>query len=200
VGGMGFAIVRPVAGYGALEGGAAVRDFFGRVASKASAMAGSYWAFLTASLVILIWGISGPVFGFSDTWQLVINTGTTIVTFLMVFLIQNSQNREARATQLKLDELIRSVDRASDRLIDIEEGSDEELDRLESIFRRRAERVRAKVESSEIETSKAADDLANLAVETAKEADEADVAANAAADAASAVTGGGRRNNQRASD
>ena len=85
---------------------------------------------------MLVWGITGPLFGFSDSWQLVINTGTTIVTFLMVFLIQNTQNRDARAIHLKLDELIRSTNAARNKLIDLEECSDEELDRIKREFDR----------------------------------------------------------------
>jgi low affinity Fe/Cu permease len=87
-------------------------DGFGRFAAGASFWLGSKWAFLCAGLIIAAWVISGPVFHYSDTWQLVINTGTTIVTFLMVFLIQNTQNRDARAINLKLDELIRAIDKA----------------------------------------------------------------------------------------
>jgi low affinity Fe/Cu permease len=120
-----------------------MRDSFARFASTASKLTGTYWAFLIAAGIIVVWGASGPVFGFSDTWQLVINTGTTIVTFLMVFLIQNSQNRESRATQLKLDELIRAVGSASDRLIDIEGADEEDLERLQEVFRRRAEKLRS---------------------------------------------------------
>jgi low affinity Fe/Cu permease len=88
----------------------------------------------------VIWGITGPLFHFSDTWQLVINTGTTIVTFLMVFLIQNTQNRDAKAIHLKLDELIRSVDTARNSLVDLEDLSDEELGKLEDEFRKFRER------------------------------------------------------------
>jgi len=95
-------------------------DRFGKFAARASFWVGSKWAFLFAALVIALWAISGPIFHYSDTWQLVINTGTTIVTFLMVFLIQNTQNRDARAINLKLDELIRAVDKARNNMIDIE--------------------------------------------------------------------------------
>ncbi len=105
-------------------------DHFGRFASTASCWVGSRWAFMCAGLVIAAWAVSGPIFHFSDTWQLVINTGTTIVTFLMVFLIQNTQNRDARAINLKLDELIRAVDKASNHMINIEKLSDVELDTL----------------------------------------------------------------------
>lgn len=105
---------------------------------------GHYWAFTVAVFGCLIWAASGPFFGFSDTWQLVINTGTTVLTFLMVFLIQNTQNRESRAVQLKLDELIRVMDSASDRLIDIEEDSDDELNRLASTYRQIGNTTRGK--------------------------------------------------------
>ena len=109
---------------------------FHKLSSKASGAVGSPGAFLIAVAVIAAWLVSGPVFHFSDTWQLIINTGTTIVTFLMVFLIQNTQNRDARATHLKLDELIRAVKEARNELIDLEEMSDAELDTLGQEFRR----------------------------------------------------------------
>ncbi|MCU1321145.1 MAG: putative small integral rane protein [Acidobacteriaceae bacterium] len=105
-------------------------DRFGSFAAKTSGWLGSKWAFLAAAGVIVVWAILGPIFHYSDTWQLVINTGTTIVTFLMVFLIQNTQNRDARAINLKLDELIHAVDKARDQMIDIENLSDNELDAL----------------------------------------------------------------------
>ena len=97
---------------------------------------GSSWAFLVALAIIAVWGITGPIFHFSDTWQLIINTGTTIVTFLMVFLIQNTQNRDAKAFHLKLDELIRVQTGARNRLIDLEDCSDEELRQLQKAFQR----------------------------------------------------------------
>ena len=109
-------------------------DRFGRFAARASFWMGSKWSFLGAGLIIATWAISGPVFRYSDTWQLVINTGTTIVTFLMVFLIQNTQNRDARAINLKLDELIRSIDKARDNMMNIEKLSDKQLDVLEEQF------------------------------------------------------------------
>ena len=118
-------------------------DWFGQFAAKASGWLGSKWAFAGAGLVILVWALLGPAFHFSDTWQLVINTGTTIVTFLMVFLIQNTQNRDARAINLKLNELIRSSDKARDQLIDIENLSDLELDELHAQY----ERIKAAYES-----------------------------------------------------
>jgi low affinity Fe/Cu permease len=110
-------------------------EIFRRFAHKASSGVGSPWAFALACIVILAWAVTGPLFHFSDTWQLVINTGTTIITFLMVFLIQNTQNRDAVAIHLKLDELIRALKGARNRLVDIEELSDEELEKLRSEFR-----------------------------------------------------------------
>src|SRR5204863_6390357 len=98
-------------------------------ARRSSVMLGSAWAFAGAVLVILVWLLTGPTFHFSDTWQLIINTGTTIVTFLMVFLIQNTQNRDAKATQLKLDEIIRAIKGARNTLVDLEDLSDEDLKR-----------------------------------------------------------------------
>ncbi len=92
---------------------------------------GSAWAFAGAILIIVVWGLTGPTFHYSDTWQLIINTGTTIVTFLMVFLIQNTQNRDAKATHLKLDEVIRALKGARNELVDLEKLSDEDLTSLE---------------------------------------------------------------------
>jgi len=114
-------------------------DAFGRFAAAASASVGSRWATLGAIVLILVWGATGPVFHYSDTWQLVINTGTTIITFLMVFLIQNTQNRDSRAINLKLDELIHAIDAAGDQMMDIEKLSDKELDAMQKKY----ERIRA---------------------------------------------------------
>src|SRR5258705_12803375 len=114
----------------------AAHDFFRKFAHRTSRGVGSPWAFILAVLVIVVWGLTGPIFHFSDTWQLVINTGTTIVTFLMVFLIQNTQNRDAIAIHLKLDELIRALKGARNKLVDLEELSDEELEELRLEFRR----------------------------------------------------------------
>jgi low affinity Fe/Cu permease len=107
---------------------------FAHIAARVAVLAGSYVTFLLALVVILIWGVSGPLFGFSDTWQLVINTSTTIVTFLMVFLIQNTQNRDALAVHLKLDELIRAMATADDRLITAEDQTDAELAELKAQY------------------------------------------------------------------
>jgi low affinity Fe/Cu permease len=106
--------------------------FFTRIATMISAAAGQPLAFIMALSTIVVWGISGPVFAYSDTWQLVINTGTTIITFLMVFLIQNSQNRDAGAMQAKLDELIRAVDNAREQFIAIEHLTDKEIEEIRS--------------------------------------------------------------------
>jgi low affinity Fe/Cu permease len=102
---------------------------------------GSPWAFVGAVIIIVLWARAGPLYHFSDTWQLVINTGTTIVTFLMVFLIQNTQNRDGKAIQLKLDELIRAAKGARNRLVELENCSDEELAELKAEFTRIRERA-----------------------------------------------------------
>ena len=115
---------------------------FGAIARWASSTLGSGRAFMVACVLVLAWALTGPLFRYSDTWQLVINTGTTIVTFLMVFLIQNTQNRDARAIHLKLDELIRSINEARNKLIDLENCSDEDLDRVQREFERLREQGR----------------------------------------------------------
>jgi low affinity Fe/Cu permease len=121
------------------EDGQSIGVWFGRFAASASMWLGSPWAFVIAGLLILVWAATGPFFHYSDTWQLIINTSTSVGTFLMVFLIQNTQNRDARAINLKLDELIRAVDTAGNQMIDIENLSDEELAELQ----RKYEAVRA---------------------------------------------------------
>src|ERR1044072_5664480 len=108
-------------------------------ASKTSQIVGSPWSFIAAFLVVIIWGVTGPLFKFSDTWQLVINTGTTIITFLMVFLIQNTQNRDAKAMHLKLDELIAATQAARNEMIDIEELSDDKLQEIAAYYKRKRE-------------------------------------------------------------
>jgi low affinity Fe/Cu permease len=121
-------------------------DAFGSIAAGTARMAGSRWAFLAALGTVVIWGATGPFFGFSELWQLVINTGTTIVTFLMVFLIQNAQNRESKAVHLKLDELIRAVKTAKNEIIDIESLTEEELDRLAQRYHQIAARPHRRLE------------------------------------------------------
>jgi low affinity Fe/Cu permease len=111
-------------------------DWFHKFSTAVADRMGSPVAFLTAIAVILAWGVSGPLFHFSDTWQLVINTGTTIVTFLMVFLIQNTQNRDAKAIHLKLDELLRGVEGARTELVDLEDMPDAELKALAEDFKK----------------------------------------------------------------
>jgi low affinity Fe/Cu permease len=117
-------------------------DAFRIFARRSSTVLGSAWAFGIAILIIVIWGLTGPAFHYSNTWQLIINTGTTIVTFLMVFLIQNTQNRDAKAAHLKLDEIIRALEGARNELIDLEKLADKDLTSLEKQF----ERVRKKAE------------------------------------------------------
>lgn len=111
-----------------------MNELFRKFAQKTSAVVGSPWAFALALVVIVAWAITGPLFGFSDTWQLVINTGTTIVTFLMVFLIQNTQNRDTRAVHLKLDEIIRSLEQARNSMLLVEHLPDEALAALQDEF------------------------------------------------------------------
>jgi low affinity Fe/Cu permease len=113
-----------------------VSDAFRVFARRSSMMLGSAWAFAGAVLVIVVWLLTGPTFHFSDTWQLIINTATTVITFLMVFLIQNTQNRDAKAMHLKLDEIIRALKGARNQLVDLEDLSDEDLKKLEEQFRR----------------------------------------------------------------
>ena len=112
-----------------------MKEIFHRFALLVSGVAGSPSAFVGAIIVIFVWGFSGPTFGFSDTWQLIINTGTTIVTFLMVFLIQNTQNRDSKAVHVKLDELLRGVKGSRTGLVDIEDLPDDELERLHNEFK-----------------------------------------------------------------
>jgi low affinity Fe/Cu permease len=123
------------------------KSWFTRFAKWTARVSGRPVTFMIAVVVILAWVITGPIFGFSDTWQLVINTGTTIVTFLMVFLIQNTQNRDAEAMQIKLDELIRAVKGAHNALLDLEELEDEELDRIRNHYEKIAERARGDLRS-----------------------------------------------------
>lgn len=115
-----------------------MKEKFRKLAYTTAETVGSGWAFLVAVLIVLLWALSGPIFNYSDTWQLVINTGTTIVTFLVVFLIQHTQNRDAKILQLKIDELIRAVSAARTKLVGLEDLPDEEIDRLHKEFQRLA--------------------------------------------------------------
>jgi low affinity Fe/Cu permease len=124
-----------------------VQDWFRRFAHRASDLVGSPWAFLAGVFVVFLWGVFGPSFRYSDTWQLVINTGTTIITFLMVFLIQHAQNRDAKVIQMKLDELIRALAEARTELIQMETLSDEELDQMQIQFRLERDRAVHHLES-----------------------------------------------------
>lgn len=130
---------------------------FRYIAERTALLVGTPWAFITAVIAIVAWGASGPLFGYSDTWQLVVNTGTTIVTFLIVFLIQNTQNRETRIVRLKLDELLRGVQGARTGFVSLDHMTDEELGEIESEFERLTERYALLIE----------DDLAAIRAERA---------------------------------
>ncbi|MBS7705238.1 low affinity iron permease family protein [Chelatococcus asaccharovorans] len=117
-------------------------NWFGQFASRTARLAGSPAAFAAACIIVVVWAISGPFLGFSEVWQLTINTGTTIITFLMVFIIQNTQNRDAQAMQIKLDELIRATRNAQNSLLDLEELSEQELDAFRDHYERLAEKAR----------------------------------------------------------
>jgi low affinity Fe/Cu permease len=125
----------------------AQKTLFSRFAQATAGAMGHPYAFGVACLVILAWAVTGPLFHYSDTWQLVINTGTTIVTFLMVFVIQNTQNRDSCAVQLKLDELLRSTKGAHNAVLDLEELSQEDLEKFRHHYRRLAEKARKDVEA-----------------------------------------------------
>jgi len=141
--------------------GRLVNDWMERFSRRVTLWSGSSWAFALALLVVLVWAITGPVFNYSDTWQLVINTGTTIVTFLMVFLIQRAQNKDALAIQLKLNELLASQQGASNRLINVEDLSEEEIVTLHNRFSKLSKRLQS-----------AADDCNSHSIAEAKEAAE----------------------------
>ena len=119
------------------------RDLFSTAAKKVARWTGNPLAFILACTIVVVWGVSGPIFQFSETWQLVINTGTTIITFLMIFLIQNTQNRDSEAMQIKLDELIRAT-KGHNRLMDLEELSPEELEKIKQRYEDLAEEARRK--------------------------------------------------------
>jgi low affinity Fe/Cu permease len=120
-------------------------SWFSRFAKLTARITGKPVTFMIAVSVIVIWAVTGPIFGFSDTWQLVINTGTTIITFLMVFLIQNTQNRDSEAMQVKLDELIRATHGAHNALLDLEELEEDELDRIKAGYEEIAEQARGQL-------------------------------------------------------
>jgi len=121
-----------------------MRQFFNWFATKTSTAAGQPITFVTALAIIVLWAVTGPMFHYSDTWQLIINTGTTIVTFLMVFLIQNSQNRDGAAMQAKLDELLRAVDKAREQFIGIEHLTDQQIELVRTALERHAKELREK--------------------------------------------------------
>lgn len=128
-------------------------SWFSRFAQRTSQLTGTPLAFGLAVATILIWLISGPLFGFSDTWQLIINTGTTIITFLMVFLIQSTQNRDSEALQLKLDELIRAMAGAHNSLLNLEELESDELDKIREQYSRLAEEARQQMDANDSENT-----------------------------------------------
>ena len=167
--------------------GSAFNQGFRRFATWSANAVGSKWAFLLAIMVIVVWAVTGPVFHYSDTWQLIINTGTTIVTFIMVFLIQNTQNRDAKAIHLKLDELIRGVKGARTALVSLEEFSDEELADLQKQFekvrKRATEHAQHAADHAHHKASEAratADEVLDTTEEAEKRAARAQKAADAA--------------------
>ncbi|HET6545863.1 MAG TPA: low affinity iron permease family protein [Rhodanobacteraceae bacterium] len=125
---------------------------FKRFAQAAARASGQPVTFLVAVAIVIVWGVSGPLFGYSDTWQLVINTGTTIITFLMVFLIQNTQNRDSEAVQIKLDELIRALEGAHNGLLDLEEMDVEMLESMRKRYRDLAEKARRELKGGKEDT------------------------------------------------
>lgn len=129
-------------------------SWFGRFARETSRAAGRPAAFMLALGIVLLWGLTGPLFGFSDTWQLVINTGTTVVTFLMVFLIQATQNRDSEALQVKIDELIRATEGAHNALLDLEEIDEEQMDLIRKRYRTLAEQARLGKKSGHPDTDR----------------------------------------------
>ena len=124
-----------------------MRRFFNWFATKTSTAAGQPITFVTALAIILVWAVTGPMFHYSDTWQLIINTGTTIVTFLMVFLIQNSQNRDGAAMQAKLDELLRAVDKAREQFIGIEHLTDQQIELVRAALEKKAGELKSKAKT-----------------------------------------------------
>lgn len=122
------------------------KTFFDKFADKAVCFTGSPCAFITASILVVVWAATGPVFKFSETWQMVINTGTTIITFLMVFLIQKAQNKDSKAIQIKLNELIAAHEKANNKIVDIEDLTEDELDELHKVYERSGKYPRKKRE------------------------------------------------------
>lgn len=135
------------------------KDIFTRFANITSNLAGHPATFIGAMAIIAVWAITGPIFGFNDTWQLVINTGTTIITFLMVFLIQNTQNRDTRALQIKLDELIRANENAHNLLLDLEELTDAELQKIQARYERLASHARDQIKQGNRDTNRVLTDF-----------------------------------------
>ena len=133
-------------------------SFFPRFAKATSRAAGRPMTFMLALSIVVVWALTGPIFGYSDTWQLVINTGTTIVTFLMVFLIQNTQNRDSEAMQVKVDELIRSTEGAHNALLDIEDLDEDEQDRLREAYAKLADQARKAKRRGKADTNRPAVD------------------------------------------
>lgn len=147
------------------KGAAKVFDQFSTRVTKAT---GSPMAFITACTIIVVWGITGPLFGFSDTWQLVINTGTTIITFLMVFVIQQSQNKDTMAVQLKLNELLASTKGASNRLIDIEDLTGEELEVIKKFYIKLSKLAKEETDVSCTHSYEEAEDLHEMKIKNKK--------------------------------
>jgi low affinity Fe/Cu permease len=137
-----------------------MRKFFNAFAARTATASGQPLTFMVALLVVIVWAVTGPMFHYSDTWQLVINTGTTIITFLMVFLIQNSQNRDGAAMQAKLDELLRAVDKAREQFIGIEHLTDQQIELVRTALERHAKDLKEK-ESKKKTTEDTVDRLLN---------------------------------------
>lgn len=131
-------------------------SLFTRFAKATSRITGKPVTFILAVMIVIVWAVSGPIFGFSDTWQLVINTGTTIITFLMVFLIQNTQNSDTEALQLKIDELICALKDADDQVLNLEELDEKDLDEIRKRYLEKAKRAREKADEKETEKEKGA--------------------------------------------
>ena len=137
-----------------LKTAGSTRSFFSQFADKVSKLCGRPQAFISAAIVIVVWALCGPVFDYSDTWQLIINTGTTIITFLMVFIIQNTQNKDTMAMQLKIDELIRATDGAHNALLNLEQLSPEELEKICVHYTKLAQKAQRALRKGETDTNK----------------------------------------------